>query len=581
LPKIDLKKDVCLKGIILGTKDKNKSLSRPKKTDNLGHNLIKPKYDANLNTKMKGMNSQVNMDNFQKNINIKELKIQNDNIEAISPKIELPSGEGNFNINGNIPDIKLEGPKIDVNTPKFDDNRERPEINYNGINVELNPGDINVNNPKINNDIDINGKSYGMKIDAPNSNINSPNIDLKFTKKDTFIKGVIPGIKKEEINLKGPNFNIKGPSINLNMKDSEFDMQKPNFNGNIKEIKVDLNGPNINSNINEPNCFLKGIVPGVKKGNINKSPGKANIDGPKIGGSNFDLNIKGDKINIPDANMKEQKLNGKIGGNIVIKGQNPKLINDIQGINLKDRDFFLSGVIPSKNDKNRKIKIYNNKSNIKISGKGPSINVNDDYNNLLNKNSKINFHGNINDNNYLERIDVKGSRRFKDVINDGNANIANNEKNILLYEPMDINLQKKINIDIQDSNNIGEGEFNSGINLMKNKPTQLGIKTNDDNKVGVNINIDGENDINLNSLGVNYFHEEVNNDNNINLSSGAGGIKKKGKGLPMVGPKNNSNFVSYKIDKAGDFDKDKVNVENLHSANVGVNGQKIGDRVMY
>ena len=199
----------------------------------------------------------------------------------------------------------------------------------------------------------------------------------------------------------------------------------------------------------------------------------------------------------------------------------------------------------------------------------------------MNKNTKINFHGNINDNNYLDRIDVKGSRRFKDIINEDNENIANNEKNILLYEPVNINLKKNINVKIQGSKNIGEDELNSGINLMKNKPTQLGIKTDDDNKFGVNINIDGGNDINLNNPGINYFHEEANNDNNVILSSGAGGIKKRGKGLPMVGPKNNSNFVSFKIDKAGDFDKDKINVENLHLTNVGVNGQKIGDRVIY
>jgi hypothetical protein len=318
-----------------------------------------------------------------------------------------------------------------------------------------------------------------------------------------------------------------------------------------------------------------GIIPGVKKGKMNIYPGKVNIDGPKIGGSNIGLNIKGDKINIQNTNIKEQKLNGKIGGNIVIKEQNPNLINGIQGIDLKDRDFFLSGLIPSKNDKNRKIKIDSNKSKIKISGKDNYINTNGNYNNLLNKNTKISFHGSINDNNYLDRVDVKGLRRFNDFINEDNANNANNEKNILLYEPVDINLNKNI----QGSNNIGKGEFNSEINIMKNNPTQLGIKTNDDNKFGANINIEGGNDINLNNLGVNYFHEENNTDNNAILSSGS--FKKKGKGLPMVGPKNNSNFVSYKIDKAGDFDKDKVNIEKLHSANVGVNGQKIGGRVIY
>ena len=583
LSKIDIKKDVFIKGTILGTKDKIKKLNGPKTNENLDINLIKPKNDDNLNANLKGMNPQVNMDNSQKNINIKGPNLQNVNIEGISPKIELPSGEANFNINGNIPELKIDGSKVSMNTPKFDVERERPEINYNGPNVELNPGALNINGSKINNDIDIdkNGKNYGMKIDVPKSNINSTNIDLKVTKKDTLLKGIIPGIKKEEMNIKGPNFNIKGPDINANMKNSKININEPNINGNMKEAKFDLNCLNTNTNINDPNCFLMGIIPGVKKGNINIPPGKINIDGAKIEGSNFGLNIKGDKINIPNVNIIEQKLNGIDCRNIVIKGQNPNLISGDKVIDLKESDFFLSGLIPSKNDKNRKIKIDSNKNKIKISEKGPSINANGDYNNLLNKNTKINFHGNINDNNYLDRVDVKGSRRFKEAIIEGNANITNNEKNILLYEPVDINLKKNINIDIQGSNNIGEGEFNSGINLMKNKPTQLGIKTDDDNKVGVNINVDGGNDINLNNLGVNYFQEEANNDNNVILSSGAGGIKKKGKGLPMVGPKNNSDFVSYKIDKAGDFDKEKVNVENLHSANVGVNGQKIGDRVMY
>ena len=576
LSKIDINKDVLLKGTILGTKDKNKNknLNGPNKNDNFELNLIKPKYDVNLNTNMKGVMPEANIDNSQKNVNIKGPNLQNTNLEVISPKIELPTGGANFSVNGNINDVNIEGPKIDVNTPKFDIKKERPEINYNGPNLEMNTRGININGPKINNDIDMNGKSYGVKIDVPSSKINSKNIDLKFTKKDTLLKGVIPGIKKEEMLLKGPNFTIKGPNINANanINDPKIDINKPNLNGNMKEAKIDINGPNINADINDPNYFLMGIIPGVKKGNINAPPTKI--------GSNIGMSIKGDKINIPNSNIKEQKLNGKFGGNLVLKGQNPNLINDIQGIDLKDRDFFLSGLIPSKNDKNKKIIIDDNKNKIKISGKGHSINANGDYNHLLNKNNKINFHGSINDNNYLDRVDVKGSRRFKEIINEDKVNNANNEKNILLYEPKDINLNINKNLEIQGSNNIGGGEFNSGINIMKNKPTQLRIKTDDNNKFGVNVNIDGGNDINLNNLGVNYLHEENNNDNNIMLISGDGGIKKKGKGLPMVGQKNN-NFEPCKIDMAGNFDRDKVNVENLRSINIGVNGQKIGDRIIY
>ena len=48
----------------------------------------------------------------------------------------------------------------------------------------------------------------------------------------------------------------------------------------------------------------------------------------------------------------------------------------------------------------------------------------------------------------------------------------------------------------------------------------------------------------------------------------------------MIGQKNN-NFEPCKVDMAGNFDKDKVNVENLQSINVGMNVQKIGDRIIY
>lgn len=46
----------------------------------------------------------------------------------------------------------------------------------------------------------------------------------------------------------------------------------------------------------------------------------------------------------------------------------------------------------------------------------------------------------------------------------------------------------------------------------------------------------------------------------------------------MVGPKS-SNFEPSKVDVAGKFDVENVDTENLKSANVGVNGQKIGDRI--
>ena len=81
---------------------------------------------------------------------------------------------------------------------------------------------------------------------------------------------------------------------------------------------------------------------------------------------------------------------------------------------------------------------------------------------------------------------------------------------------------------------------------------------------------------------------DINNENN-NSNSGdneensskvfSGNIRKKGKGLPMVGIKT-SNFQSSKIDVAGKLDVDNIDVNNMKSANVGVNGVKLGERII-
>ena len=56
-------------------------------------------------------------------------------------------------------------------------------------------------------------------------------------------------------------------------------------------------------------------------------------------------------------------------------------------------------------------------------------------------------------------------------------------------------------------------------------------------------------------------------------------IQKKSNNLPLVGSKNND-FKSSKIDYAGDLNTENIDVNNLKSANVGVNGVKMGDRII-
>ena len=334
--------------------------------------------------------------------------------------------------------------------------------------------------------------------------------------------------------------------------------------------KIDLEGPKIDTNIN---------------GNVqNFNMGK--LEGPKV-----DLNIKGDKIDIPDINIKNSDLNG----NINLKAQNPSLngktdlnLNvpkiSINGPSINNmNDFVLSGVIPSKNDKNREIIIDSN------------INANGDINTKLNAKNKLNFHGNLND-----MGKIKGSRKFKGTIMnneiDYNLKVSQNKMkisgnnfqaepfNINSNIPNDLNLEVKNPIvklqypnlefntdnkmDIKGSNNlqIGGGEIGGGINLSKN---------NDENKFGVNINLD----TNFNEL-KNSLQEDKNKENKNSLNNGVSIRKNFNAKLPMVGPKDN-NFVSSKIAEVGKFDGGNINIDISKTANVGINGQKVGDRIEY
>ena len=560
-PKIDIKGKNELSGIIPGFK-----VNGPK--------IDGPKFDL----KKPGM----------------DLKVDAPNIDIKGKKNEL---------SGIIPGINVNGPKFDVNEPGMKVNINGPKVDLKG-NTELVgtiPG-IKVNGPKI--DVPkLEMNEPGMKV-----NLNAPNIDFKGNNE---LSGIIPGTK-------GGKIDIKGPKINVN---------SPNANVNIKEPNINLKGPSYKLNINERDSYMSGILPGtkdIKASNIILPSGKVDIKGPKIStningnqninvgkleGPNVDLNFKGDKINIPDINIKNSDLNGNIDGKINLKGQNPSL-NDKTDLNFNGpkikinggsmdnlNDFVLAGIIPSKNDKNGKI-IYDK-----------NINVNGDINSKFNTKNKLNFHGNINDIN-LDLGEIKGSRKVNDsnmneldynlkvsqnkmkisgnnfqsepintniVFNPGNNDIQNDFNPIinLQYPKIDVNTDNKM--DIKGSNNleIGGGEIGGGLNLSKN---------NDENKFGINVNIGGGNkgigiDTNFNEL-KNSFQDDKNKENKNSLNNGISIRKNFNTKLPMVGTKD-SNFISSKIAEAGRFDGDNINIDITKTANVGINGQKIGDRIEY
>ena len=184
---------------------------------------------------------------------------------------------------------------------------------------------------------------------------------------------------------------------------------------------------------------------------------------------------------------------------------------------------------------------------------------------VLKGSNKNKFHGIVNDNNYGTNGSIKGQRALY-------SNYSNNDKNA------DVNLKMpKIhanNMGITGENYI---ELGGDINL-NNNPAQFRYDYNDNNQYGINLNVDGgikTEDINV---GMNLGPE--NNDNKIFKNTGNIGISMKKKGnLPSVNPKSKE-FHASKIDEAGHFDVDNVNIDNLKTANVGVSGQKVGDRII-
>ena len=563
--------------------------------------------EMNIQGNMPGININTKNPSFGVNLDQDFIPGKNEvNYNIKTPNVKLPSQD---DIKGNLPGIKLEGPKIDANLPKinYDGIKMDGDIKIPNINGPTIGGDIkglDFNGPKLEGDVNIKGPNFGG--DVKGFDVNGPKVGV--------------GADINGFDAKGLNFggNINGPKIGSDVQG--FDITPPKIGGgaiNINGPKIDgdikgvnIKGPNINA---KPDFYLSGLIHGTKTNKTNNSKinvktkginvkgpnintkvnmpsGKINVKMPEMntGGNinayqnlempNASINVKTNQMNMPNANTPDFKLNSDLGGNINIGGNTnfngnmpdvriepPKIgikTTDVkfQGPQMNQKyDFFLSGTIPSKNDKNGKITLKQSSiPGVEISGSGqgryPQF---DDYYSKVNK---IKFHGNIHDNDQGNLGNIKGHRSL----------LTNNNEEI------------KINIPKIHANNLGIGNdsnndfgFGGGVNFVSNTPDFI---KNENNQYGINLNVDGgmkTEDINV---GMNFGQDS--NDNKNLKSSGNFGIsmKKKG-GLPSVNPKS-STFQASKIGEAGHFDADNLNIDNLKTANVGVNGQKIGDRII-
>ena len=538
------------------------------------------KIDIKTKENIKNSDFQINgviPDIKTSNINTKgpNFNLQSINIESKNPDLSINPQKINMNYEkgdreGNISDFQKISPDIDI---------KKPELGLKGPKM-----DISIPNP------DIKGKNIGGKIEV-NENIPGSQTNLNDKKnsgKIFFDTGIIqPNQKKKtEINLQGAKLDIKG-----NMPDAK-----------INGPRVDINNLNDSKKLNlKGDKDLLGVIPEIKdkkkleQNVFIKNPEFKEMINGKLEGPNAELNLKSSKVNDPKIKLHNSKLNGQIGGNIDIEEKNINISGIIPQANAKSKEinirgptvslkddksnsganneFHIEGIIHPKINKNNEIKYEGTTKGVKISGKAPNLKVDSAD---LDKN-KLNFHGSLNNQNLGPEHEIKGSRKLQyDKMN-----------NIDIQMPkLELKTEGQANLENANKIEFEGGNIGGGINLVNNIPTKLKAKTdeinNRDNKFGINVNFDGgmkQSDIDLENLGKNFISYENSEEKILYNNSNIGGMKRKGKGLPTVGIKT-SNFEPSKVDVAGKFESDYVNVNNLKSANVGINGQKVGERII-
>ena len=503
------------------------------KEPNLDMNAQIPNY--NINGEIGG-----NMPNIDINNNIPsgELNIEakKPNLEINSPKIEIPSGD--INLKTGLPGINIDGniENKDIKVPEIDASIKKPELK--GIKTNLKGPNIDINKPKIDvkGNIDLKGDIKGIDVKKPN--IELPKADIEVNKKDFELTGVIPGYASKDINIKGSRImpiNINEPEIKI--KSSKYSLEQPDIN--LKgSRRLDIPSTNLDANLKGSRALYNTQINPNSKISFNK--GEVDLNSPKIDINAGDIKLNSKKTEIKK-NENEIFLTGIIGGNKSynknqkINLNTPKL--EIQGKldnsnTLKKEENKTGTINPSMNQKvNIEVKNYNLLSGQKIDAQLPNIEIKNATNEL--------------DNN----IEIKSP----EINNNIEIKMPEIDANV------DINNKKDIGLDIDNENQ----DHLLNIELNKDGLNQGSEKGEVNNKL-FSVNING-------NLGENAISPE---NSNIRMSQNA-----KKRGLPLVGSKK-TEFKASKIGVAGKLDVNEVDISNMKSANVAVNGVKMGDRIV-
>ena len=557
--------------------NKNSELILPEETAVINENGGKEIVDSNI--KLPGSNNInteiINVDPI--NVNIEQPKKENEfdkkgeepnylpkNIEikieekkeeqpldnALKPSIEIKAkNEGENYIGKGKEGANFIERGIIKGTKKLKANLDQQQIKEPKIKVE---GNVNVPNPQLK-EGNIEGN---IKPPIPKVNIK---VDSKDDKKEKgfCISGIIVGTKetnpkilKSNVKKNIPNVNIENenPKLIKNIginENAPYKIPNPNVIISNNHIPEDLINPKLNSEqmklddnyTRAPPCYVN-INNKVNYPNFeeNKNPpiesvAKKNVELP-LGKLDINCNIQ------ENINEDKKELNTKFKSNI------PEL--NMTGTDAKTKTPMK---LPESTNENNipPFDINIQKPNVEVNIKEP-------------ENKKIS------DKNFQLYGIIIGTKDPK--YNKKNNMVSENKPELIVKEPkLDFNgnIQKKNNEENKENRkdelNKKEGESKqyfkiSGIIPADRQKRQK--NKNDEIKLGGNFNI------------------------NVNLEENKKGSENELKGkkivLPAVSIKK-ENFISSKVDEGERLNEINVNTDNLKSANVGINGQKIGERI--
>ena len=612
------KENFYISGIINGTKTKERQLE-------ISNPNIEKK-DSKVNSPKSNLTENIINDNSPK----KYLKEET--------KINVPSYNINENISGNnfkgskndFKELKNEGSgniyfEIKNNMNDFKGNL--PEIEQKEIDVEDN---YNVKEDTIVNELNI------PKITMPNMSRNAtlkdvinPDYDDEGMNKETYIYNSnkifnIPNVNIHNYNNKyNADFNLSGEIIenkdihsnnNINLNTQMFQ------NSNDKIQTIIENNPVINMPTSQ--IEIREKYKDISAGNIfkvnntqNNIPINYSINGNIHGIKDHKSNVNNEDSDIffisglipPPQNNQKQ--------NIMYKTNNVQLSNNNQ-----------YEIIP--NNFNGNLNNINNKGYQEIKGSrmplySSYINNNNDIDDINNQ-IKLSAQGHKLHNIVVKKMEIIPQENVSNIDNNNNSrnNSPNKQSNIELYPSQiqynnnicipdssvinNINLKpqssqyQSYNIEYETENNFenkylypnsnNNNVFNNEIHIEMPK-ANIEMNSNYLYEEIPKFNIKNQNNINnikLNDLNVKVIEEEKNKDGNFeekfyygrNVGCNRANSRKKNKDLPLVSMKNNEFKKSSKIGVVGQLNTENIDINNIKSTNVGVNGIKIGDRII-